>query len=158
MTSSKTRKAESFSDLGRMETGPVSPGTGAAFDESLVRLMGWPVETFLRCQAGLLKAAEPATNGWIERRREAAHAALDTFERLSKCNDLQQAASIHREWIDGAMRRFDSDLHALADHAVAVSHEAMTVTRIAAQSSSDMAGLATQGTVRALEPVEQAAQ
>lgn len=157
MTSSKTRKAESFSDLGRTETGAVPPGTGAAFDELLVRLMGWPVETFLRCQAGLLKAVEPATNGWIERRREAAHAALDTFERLSKCNDLQQAASIYREWVEGAMRRLDSDVHALADQAVAVSHEAMAATRSAAQSSSDMAGLATQGAVRALEPVEQAA-
>ena len=157
MTSTKTRKAESFTDIGRTETGASSPGTGTAFDESLVRLMAWPVETFLRCQASLLKAAEPATNGWIERRREAAHAAFDAFERLSKCNDLQQAASIHREWVEGAMRRFDSDLHALADHAVAVSHEAMAATRIAAQNSSDMAGLAAQGAVRALEPVEQAA-
>jgi hypothetical protein len=155
---SKTRKAETLSGIGKQESGAGLPSAEVpAFEESITRLMGWPIDTWLRCQASLLEAATPATTGWVERRREAAHAALDTFERLSKCNDLQQAASIHREWLEGTMRRLDSDLHALADHAVAVSHEAMAVTRIAAQSSSDMAGLATQNSIRALEPVEQAA-
>jgi hypothetical protein len=119
-----------------------------SFDESMTRLMVWPVETWLRCHAGMLKATEPTATGWIARRREGATAVLNTFEKLAKCNDLQEIASIHRDWIEGTLLRLDSDLHALADHAVALSHEAMTATRDAAQTSTEIVGLAVQASGR----------
>lgn len=120
-----------------------------AFDgSSMTRLMVWPVETWLRCQAGMLKAVQPAASGWIARRREGATAVLNTVEKLAKCNDLQEAASIHRDWIEGTLQRLDSDFHALADHAVALSHEAMAATRDAAQTSTEIVGLAVQAAGR----------
>ncbi len=115
-----------------------------AFDASMTRLMVWPIETWLRCQAGMLKAAEPAASGWIARRREGATAVLNTFEKLAKCSDLQEVASIHRDWIEGTLQRLDSDLHALANHAVALSHEAVAATRHAAQASTEIVELAAQ--------------
>lgn len=130
-----------------------------SFDESITRLMVWPVESWLRCQAGMLKATEPTATAWIARRREGVAAVLDTFEKLAKCTDLQEVAAIQREWIDGSLRRLDSDLHALADHAVALSHEATVATRDAAQTSTEIVGFAVQAsTPSANEPaIEQAA-
>jgi hypothetical protein len=127
------------------ESSATAPGLdSSSFDGSMTRLIVWPVETWLRCQAGLLKAAEPTASGWIARRREGATAVLNTFEKLAKCNDLQEVASIHRDWIEGSLQRLDSDLHAFADQAVALSHEAMAATRDVAQTSTEIVGLAVQ--------------
>ena len=82
---------------------------------------------------------------------------IDAFARLASCSDLQEAASIHREWLEGTMRRLDADLHAIADHAVAVSNEAVTATRYAAQSSSEAMSRAAAPVFRQDEAIEQAA-
>ena len=128
------------------------------FDSSVARMLSWPVEAWLRCQAGMLRASEPATTGWLERRRAAATATLQTIERLASCSDLKEIASIQRSWLEDSMKRFDSDLHALADQALAISQEAMSATRYAAQSSADVVALATLPVQRATEqPVDAAA-
>lgn len=153
-------KSKKFEEIGGRQiagvtaSGPETP----SLDISITRLIGWPVEAWLRCQAGMLKAAEPTATGWIERRREGANAAFSTFEKLAKCSDLQEAVSIHRDWFEGTMRRLDSDLHAFADQAVALSHEAMAATRYAAQTSSEMVGLAQNTPTRSDEVVEEAAE
>ena len=155
----KTKKFENIS--GRQIPGVVaapSVETAQLVDASITRMIGWPVEAWLRCQEGVLKATEPAAMGWIERRREGANAAFSTFEKLAKCSDLQEVVSIQRDWFEGTMRRFDSDLHALADQAVALSHEAMAATRYAAQTSSDMVNLTAQTTARNEEAIEEAAE
>jgi hypothetical protein len=131
------------------------------FDSSMARMMSWPVEAWLRCQAGILRASEPVASGWMERRRAAATAALDTLERLAGCSDLKEVASIQRNWFDDSMKRLDSDLHALADQALAVSQEAMSATRYAAQTSAEVVALAIQPVQRAADeqqrPVDAAA-
>jgi hypothetical protein len=129
------------------------------FDGSMARMLSWPVEAWLRAQAGILKASEPVATGWLERRCAAATATLETIERLSHCNDLKEAASIQRGWFEGSMKRLDSDLNAFADQALAVSREAMSATRYAAQSSAEVAALAIQPAQRAAErpPVDAAA-
>jgi hypothetical protein len=129
------------------------------YDESITRFASWPVEAWLRCQAGFLKAAEPAATGWIERRRAAVNASLDALARLSSCGDLQEAAAIQRNWLEESMKRFDSDLHALADQALAISQEAMSATRYAAQTSAEVVALAVQPTQRntAEPPIDAAA-
>lgn len=129
------------------------------FDSSVARMMSWPVEAWLRCQAGMLKAAEPAATGWIERRRAAATATIETLERLAGCSDFQEAASIQRSWFEDSMKRLDSDIHALADQALAISQEAMSATRYAAQTSAEVVALAIQPVQRATEqqPVDAAA-
>lgn len=125
---------------------------------SMAEMIGWPIEAWLRCQAAAIDAAQPVAAGWIERRREGATAALDTFARLAQCSDLQEAAAIHREWLEGTMRRLDADLHAMADHAVAVSQEAVSATRFAAQTSSEVVSRAVAPVFRAHdETIEQAA-
>lgn len=129
------------------------------FDGSVARMMGWPVEAWLRAQAGILQASQPLANGWLERRRAAVTATLETIERLANCNDLKEAASIQRSWFEDSMKRFDSDLHALADQALAVSREAMSATRYAAQTSAEVVALAIQPVQRASEqqPIDAAA-
>jgi hypothetical protein len=121
------------------------------FDGSVARMMSWPLEAWLRAQAGMLEASQPVATGWLERRRAAAAATLDTIERLATCNDLKEAASIQRGWFEDSMKRFDSDLHAFADQALAVSREAMSATRYAAQTSADVVALAIQPVQRATE-------
>jgi hypothetical protein len=121
------------------------------FDGSVARMLGWPVEAWLRAQAGILQASQPLATGWFERRQAAAAATLDTIERLANCNDLKEAASIQRSWVEDSMKRFDSDLHAFADQALAVSREAMSATRYAAQTSADVVALAIQPVQRAGE-------
>jgi len=125
----KTRRAE--------PTAVKTPNDALQADPSMAEMIGWPIDAWLRCQAAALDAAQAVAAGWIERRREAATAALDTFARLSQCSDLQEAAAIHREWIEGTMKRLDADLHAIADHAIAVTNEAVSATRFAAQTSSE---------------------
>lgn len=152
----RTRKIEATH--GRTESNTNAPTREFSFlDGSFARAMGWPVEAWLRCHAGILKAVEPAATGWIERRREAATSALDAFEKLATCSDLQEVATILRDWLDGTIQRLDSDLHALADHAVALSHEAMAATRYAAQTSTEVVGLVVHSAAREEEPIEQAA-
>ena len=149
MTTPKTRKAEPTA--AKMQNGAHSPET------SLDTMIGWPIDAWLRCQVAVINAAQPVAAGWIERRREGATAALDTFARLASCSDLQEAASIHREWLEGTMRRLDADFHAIADHAVAVSNEAVTATRYAAQSSSEAMSRAAAPVFRHDDAIEQAA-
>ncbi len=152
----RTRKSEHASE--RQEAGADSRGEEIfRFDGSITRMLGWPVEVWLRCQAGMLKAVEPAASSWLERQREAANGALDTFEKLSGCADLQEAAAIQRAWLDETMKRLNSDLSALADQAMAVSNEAMIATRHAARTSSEAMALAIQPAARHEEPVEEAA-
>ena len=129
------------------------------FDGSMTRMMSWPVEAWLRAQAGILQASAPVTTGWLERRREAATATLETLERLANCHDLKEAAAIQRGWFDDSMKRLDSDLDAFTGQALAVSREAMSVTRYAAQSSADVVALAIQPAQRAAvqTPVDAAA-
>jgi hypothetical protein len=107
----------------------------------------------------MLKASEPVTTGWLERRREAMTATFDTMERLAHCRDLTEAASIQRGWFEESMKRLDNDFNALTDQALAVSREAMAATRHAAQSSSDVVSLAIQPIQQAVEqpPVDEAA-
>lgn len=121
------------------------------FDASFARMLGWPVEAWLRAQAGILQASQPVATGWLERRRAAATATLETIERLAACNDLKEAASIQRNWFEDSMKRLDSDLHAFADQALAVSREAMSATRYAAQTSADVVALAIQPAQRTTE-------
>jgi hypothetical protein len=152
----RTKKFENFSE--RQIAAPAEPGLEQpSLNGSITRIIGWPVEAWLRCQEGVLKATEPAATGWIERRREGANAVFSTFEKLARCGDLQEAVSIQRDWLEGTMRRLDSDLHALADQAVALSHEAVAATRYVAQTSTEMVTLTTQAAGRSDEVVEQAA-
>ena len=127
------------------------------FETSFTRMVGWPVELWLRTQAGIFKAIEPMATGWIERQSEAVTAAFDTVEKLAHCNDLNEVATVQRNWLEGSMRRLDANLHALADQAVALSQEAVSATRYAAQSSSEMAGVAMPPAARQEHAIEQAA-
>ncbi|HEV8014469.1 MAG TPA: phasin family protein [Stellaceae bacterium] len=152
-------KAQKLGTDDRMQSAAEAISRLPFFDSSVTRMFSWPVEAWLRCQAGMLKAAEPAATGWIERRRAAATSTLETLERLAGCNDLQEVASIQRGWFEDSLKRFDSDLHALADQALAVSQEAMSATRYAAQTSAEVVALVTQPVSRAAEqqPIDAAA-
>jgi hypothetical protein len=143
----------------RVESAMESASQLPFLDGSVARMLCWPVEAWLRAQAGILKASEPVATGWLERRCAATTATLDTIERLAHCNDLKEAAAIQRGWLEESMKRLDSDFSAFADHALAVSRETMSATRYAAESSADVVALAIQPAQRATEqpPVDAAA-
>jgi len=124
-------------------------------DETVTHMVSWPVEAWLRCQAGILKAAQPATTGWLERRRAGATAALEAVERLALCRDWQEAASIHRGWVEESMKRLDSDLQAFGEQALTIAQEAMSATRFVAQSSAEVVALAIQPAQRAAAEQQQ---
>jgi len=92
----------------------------------VAEMMARPFEIWLRWQADMAKAAEPIAAGWLERRREAATAALEAMEQLAACRpmDFGRAAAIQRDWLDGAMKRWALDMEALTAHAAALSQEA----------------------------------
>lgn len=127
-------------------------------DFPIMQLVTRPIEFWLRCQHEVLTAVEPVTLGWLERRREAARALLEAIEKLATCSDLSEAASVQREWLDGAMTRFESDVQALGEHAKVISQEAVSVTRYAAQTSTEAVSLALHRTAQKAEAVEQAAE
>jgi hypothetical protein len=135
----------------RVETTTEAASQLPFFDSSVARMLSWPVEAWLRAQAGILKASEPVARGWLERQRAATTATLETLERLANCRDLKEAAAIQRGWFEESMKRLDSDLDAFTDQALAVSREAMSATRYAAQTSADVVALAIQPAQRSAE-------
>jgi hypothetical protein len=107
------------------------------FDGSIAQLVTRPLEICLRLQADLLKSAQPLTMDWLERRREGTDAALEALYKLTRCTDLAEAASVQREWFDGAVKRLNSDVAALTEQLIARSEEAVAATRNAAQPPSE---------------------
>ena len=103
----------------------------------MTRMIAAPTEAWLQWQADALKTIEPLMKGWLERRREATAATMDTIDRLTRCGDLAEAAQIQSEWIDGAIKRLNTDFQTLTEHAMSLSQEAVTVSRRAAQSAAD---------------------
>jgi hypothetical protein len=89
-------------DYGSIATQLVGYGT-------IAQMMARPFEIWLRWQADMLKAAEPVTTGWLERRRESTEAALEAIEKLAGCRDFSEVASIQSNWLDGAMKRLNSN-------------------------------------------------
>ena len=61
------------------------------FDGSLTQMIARPLEAWLRWQADLLKAAQPLTADWFERRREGTDAALAALEKLTRCEPARCA-------------------------------------------------------------------
>ena len=53
----------------RMESVAEAVSRFPFFDASITRMIGWPVEAWLRAQAGILQASQPLATGWLERRR-----------------------------------------------------------------------------------------
>ena len=72
------------------------------FNGQAMRLATWPIDFWLQWQADMLKAAAPATADWIARRCEGTEAALRALERLTACQDVEDASKIQGEWIEGA--------------------------------------------------------
>jgi hypothetical protein len=107
--------------------------------EGMTQIWTRPLEACLRWQAEMLKATEPMAIGWFERQLEATHMTLDTVERLSRCSDLGEAATIQREWIDGTVKRLTTELAKFTEQATSLSREAVSATRDAMHSAAETA-------------------
>jgi hypothetical protein len=112
----------------------------------------WPLEHWLQLQAELLKATGPSLNNWLNRRREGTNAVLLACEKLAACRDFGDVLSIQSEWIDGAMKRLDLDVQALAEHALTVSQCTVGATQQAAQTTTELATRGAEWVVRSVEP------
>ena len=119
--------------------GPAAHLTDLSRIEGVTQIWTRPLEACLRWQAEMLKATEPMATGWFERQLEATHMTLDTVERLSRCSDLGEAATIQREWIDGAVKRLTAELATFTEQATSLSREAVSATRTAMHSVAETA-------------------
>ena len=54
-----------------------------------------------------------------------------------RCTDLGEAASIQRDWVDGTIKRLNSDIAALTEQTMVLSQEAVAVTRYAIQPPAE---------------------
>lgn len=103
------------------QTGKVSPSKGTSeispflngFDGQALAWATWPVEMWMKWQQDILKAALPATNGWMERRQEGAEAIVQALKKLNGCSDLRTALEIQSEWLEEERKRLESDFTAL---------------------------------------------
>jgi hypothetical protein len=133
-----TKTSGATSRVERITESPAAPLVDILrFDGSITQMMARPFEIWLRWHHDLLKAAEPVTMGWWERRRESTGAALEALEKLVRCTDLGEAASIQRDWVDGTIKRLNSDIAALTEQTMALSQEAVAVTRYAIQPPAE---------------------
>lgn len=121
-----------------------------AVETPTVRPLAWPVEQWLRFQVDLFKATEPALIGWLDRRRAAVAAVLDSLGRLAACRDFGAAAAIHAAWLDGAMKRLALDMQAAAEHAQALSRCTAGAAERAAQTTTEIAEQGADWVVRRL--------
>lgn len=69
----------------------------------------WPMEMWMKWQLDMLRAALPATNGWMERRHDGAEETLETLKKLNGCSDLRSALDIQNEWLEKERKRLESD-------------------------------------------------
>jgi hypothetical protein len=122
------------------------------FDGSLLQMFARPLQVCLRLQADLLRATEPFSAEWLERRREGVDAALEALEKLTRCTDLAEAASVQRAWFDGTIKRLNSDIEAMTAHVTALSGEAVAAARSATQAPS---GAISSAQPRAVEKAPQ---
>jgi len=153
-----TKPPTTTSRVERIARAPTAPLVDALrFDGSIVQMMARPVEIWLHWHNDLLKAVEPATLGWLQRRRDGVDAALAALERLARCADLGEAASIQSDWIDGAIKRLNSDMAALTEQAITLSQEAATVTRSVTQLPKETQPSAKRQPVEREAPAEAAA-
>jgi hypothetical protein len=132
-------------------------GNVLRFDVHMARMMARPFEMWLRYQADMLRAVEPATLGWLQRQRESADAGLQMLTRLAACSDVQETAAIQREWLDGMVKRFSADFRAVAEQAVALSQEAVSATHHAAQTATETGTPVFQAADQKERPIERAA-
>jgi hypothetical protein len=73
-----TKTSGATSRVERITESPAAPLVDILrFDGSITQMMARPFEIWLRWHHDLLKAAEPVTMGWWERRRESTGAAQD---------------------------------------------------------------------------------
>jgi len=133
-----TKTSAATSRVERITDAPTAPLVDILrLDGSITQMVTRPFEIWLRWHHDLLKAAEPVTMGWLERRRDSIDAALAALEKLVRCTDLGEAATIQRDWIDGAIKRLNSDIASLTEQTVALSQEAAAVTRYAIQPPAE---------------------
>lgn len=132
-----TTKTSATSKVERIpDAAPVAFIDVLRLDGSITEMVARPFEVWLRWQSDLLKVAEPAAMSWLERRRDGTTAALDALQRLARCTDIAEAAAIQRDWVDGMLKRLTSEITAFTEQTVALSQEAVAVTRSATQPAA----------------------
>jgi predicted nucleic acid-binding Zn-ribbon protein len=111
-------------------------------DPKTIRLLARPLEQLLQMQSEMLKATEPALTSWMRRQREGLDAAMKALERLTECKDMNEAATIQREWADQQMKRWSTEVQAVTEQAMALSQSGLTAARQAAEITTELASLA----------------
>lgn len=87
------------------------------FNGSTMRMVGWPIEAWLRWQAEVLDAVAPVASEWLARRREGTASALRAIERLRNCADVADCAKIQSDWAQEASKRLVADFRSLTNSA-----------------------------------------
>jgi len=108
-------------------------------DPRALRMLTRPFEQMLQLQAEMLKASEPAITSWIKRQSESVESTLKVLEQLSGARDMNEAATIQRDWAEEQMKRWSTDLQTAAEQAMSLSQNA---ARQAAEITTEMASFA----------------
>ena len=108
-------------------------------DPRALRMLTRPFEQMLQLQAEMLKASEPAITSWIKRQSESVESTLKVLEQLSGARDMNEAATIQRDWAEEQMKRWSTDLQTAAEQAMSLSQNA---ARQAAEITTEMANFA----------------
>ena len=113
--------------------------TFPAINGYVARMMLWPVEAWLHLQSEMLNAAAPATAQWMERRREGTTAALASIERLTKCQDVQDATEVQNEWVKDEAKRLEADMRSFGEQTLFFARAAEKASRQATQAAAGSA-------------------
>ena len=118
------------------------PASFPMSDPRALRMFTRPLEQILQLQAEMLRASEPALTSWIKRQSESVDSALKVLEQLASCRDMNEAATIQRDWAEEQMKRWSSDLQTATEQAMSLSQTGMNAARQAAELTTEMASFA----------------
>ena len=95
-------------------------------------------ETWCDQQASLLRTWQAIADGWFERRQRGLAAARELLRDMSTCQDVAGLAALQQRWLSGVVDRVSADFNAVAESAVAASHEN---AELMAKSGADLSSL-----------------
>jgi hypothetical protein len=103
-------------------------------------------DLWVETQARLFEQADEVARRWLDRRREALDAALQSMEEMRRASDIGDLMRIQQEWVLGAVRRVTADITELTGAALTFS-----------RASASRIGQAGEGVVHDLERTGQEA-
>ncbi len=105
-----------------------------------------PATRWVQAQSEMLDCLVEGAEGWVERRRQATEATLQTFEHVSSAPDFGAVALAYIDWMGAAAQRAQDETVAFGETANAMLRLMFGATKDAAELTED-AAVETAGTL-----------